>query len=201
MTPREAELTSQLEASLSALKAARQENALLRQKIDLLVRRVFGSTSERLSPGQLELLLALSETPATVVPAEKPAPRNVSRPQKERAPRLPEHLPVVEEIVDPDQAVPGPMWAEQGGRPQGPAKRSANSSTTNRAASSAVGWSAPSMSARTTATRPRSSPRCPHGCRTGASLHPACWPTCWSANTATIFRSIGRRRSMPAATA
>ena len=109
MTPREAELTRQLEAALSALKAVQQENALLRQKVDLLVKRVFGSTSERLSPGQLELLLALSETPAAVVPAEKPAVRAVVRPQKERAPRLPEHLPVVEEILDPEpvKAAPG----------------------------------------------------------------------------------------------
>ena len=95
MTPREAELTSQLEAVL-------RENALLRQKIDLLVRRVFGPTSERLSPDQLELLLALSEAPVAAAPVEKPAVPAVVRPQKERAPRLPEHLPVV------DQAVPGP---------------------------------------------------------------------------------------------
>jgi len=102
MTPLEAELTSQLEAVL-------RENALLRQKIDLLVRRVFGSSSERLSPDQLELLLALSERPVAVAPVEKPAPQNASRPQKERAPRLPEHLPVVEEILDPEpvKAAPG----------------------------------------------------------------------------------------------
>ena len=102
MTPREAELTSQLEAVL-------RENALLRQKIDLLVRRVFGSSSERLSPDQLELLLALSERPVAVAPVEKPAAPAVVRAQKERAPRLPEHLPVVEEILDPEpvKAAPG----------------------------------------------------------------------------------------------
>ena len=48
MTPREAELTRQLEAALSVVKALQQENALLRQKIDLLVRRVFGTGSSRL---------------------------------------------------------------------------------------------------------------------------------------------------------
>ena len=109
MTPREAELTSQLEAALSVVKALQQENALLRQKIDLLVRRVFGSTSERLSPNQLELLALSETTPPPAVPlVEKPAPKNVSREPKERAPRLPEHLPVVEEVLVPDQAVPGP---------------------------------------------------------------------------------------------
>ena len=115
MTPHEAELTRQLEAALSALKAVQQENALLRQKVDLLVKRVFGSTSERLAPGQLELLLALSETPAAVVPAEKPAATSVVRPPKERAPRLPEHLPVVEEILDPEPVKAAPeQWRRIG---------------------------------------------------------------------------------------
>jgi transposase len=109
MTPREAELTSQLEMAL-------RENALLRQKIDLLVRRVFGSTSEKLSPGQLELLLALSGTaPAVAAAAEKPATPSAVRPQKERAPRLPEHLPVVEEVLDPEPVKAAPdQWRRIG---------------------------------------------------------------------------------------
>jgi transposase len=108
MTPREAELTSQLEMAL-------RENALLRQKIDLLVRRVFGASSERLSPNQLELLLALSAAPVSVVPAEKPAAPSVVRPQKERAPRLPEHLPVVEEVLDPEPVKAAPeQWRRIG---------------------------------------------------------------------------------------
>ena len=41
----------------AALDAAQKENTLLRQKIDALVRRVFGASSERLDPAQLELLL------------------------------------------------------------------------------------------------------------------------------------------------
>jgi hypothetical protein len=40
-----------------ALRQTRRENELLRQKIDVLVRRVFGSSSERLDRAQLELLL------------------------------------------------------------------------------------------------------------------------------------------------
>lgn len=77
------------------------ENALLRQKVDLLVRRVFGSSSERLEPGQLELLLALPETPP-VVPGEPPLPALAPvRPRKERTPRLPDNLPVVEQVLEP----------------------------------------------------------------------------------------------------
>ena len=109
MTPREAELTRQLEAVL-------RENALLRQKVDLLVKRVFGSSSEKLSPDQLELLLALSGTaPAAVAPAEKPATPAIVRPQKERAPRLPEHLPVIEEVLDPEAVKAAPeQWRRIG---------------------------------------------------------------------------------------
>ena len=108
MTPREADLTRQLEAALAAVATLQAENALLRQKVDRLVRRVFGSTSERLSPGQLELLLALpATTPVAVMPEPVPAPAPV-RARKERTPRLPENLPVVEEVSVPDlvQAAP-----------------------------------------------------------------------------------------------
>ena len=100
MTPREADLTRQLEAALAAVATLQAENVLLRQKVDLLVKRVFGSTSERLSPGQLELLLALPEPPVVVMPEPVPVPAP-PRPRKERTPRLPENLPVVEEVLEP----------------------------------------------------------------------------------------------------
>ena len=67
--PLHAELSSLRELVVSlqaALERSRQENLLLRQKIDLLVRRVFGSSSERLDRAQLELLLQL---PVLVDPA------------------------------------------------------------------------------------------------------------------------------------
>ena len=88
----------------AALELSRQENTLLRQKIDLLVRRVFGSSSERLDRAQLELLLqlpALAETttPVTVLEAPKAL---VSRSRKDHAPRLPDNLPVVEEVIEPE---------------------------------------------------------------------------------------------------
>jgi cell division septum initiation protein DivIVA len=50
MTPREAELSQLLEQCQAALAQSLRENELLRQKIDLLVRRVFGSSSEKLDP-------------------------------------------------------------------------------------------------------------------------------------------------------
>lgn len=60
MTAREKELTRLLEQCQQALVTAQRENEFLRQKIDLLVKRVFGSSSEQLDRNQLELLLGKS---------------------------------------------------------------------------------------------------------------------------------------------
>src|SRR5450755_4385495 len=95
MTPREQEL-------LQAVNDLRIENALLRQKIDLLVKRVFGSSSEQLDKNQLELL-AQPETSATVQAiVAAPEKERAEHSRKERTARLPENLPVVEEVLDPE---------------------------------------------------------------------------------------------------
>jgi transposase len=95
MTPREQEL-------LQTVNELRIENALLRQKIDLLVKRVFGSSSEQLDKNQLELL-AQPETKVTVEAiVAAPEKERGERARKERVPRLPENLPVVEEVIDPE---------------------------------------------------------------------------------------------------
>lgn len=95
MTPREQEL-------LQTVNELRRENVLLRQKIDLLVKRVFGSSSEALDKNQLELL-AQPETTATVEAiVAAPEKERVERSRKERTTRLPENLPVVEEVIDPE---------------------------------------------------------------------------------------------------
>ena len=87
----------------TALEESRQENAFLRQKVEALVRRVFGASSERIDPAQLELL----QLPAPLTPPAAEAlpiwtEARAPRARKERAPRLPEHLPVVEEVIDPE---------------------------------------------------------------------------------------------------
>jgi hypothetical protein len=133
MTLREAELTHQLEAALAAVATLQAENALLRQKVDRLVQRVFGSTSERLSPGQLELLLALPATSPVVV-NEPPAPVPATvRSRKERAPLLPETFRSSKRC-----------WCLTWCRPRrnnggASGRKSANSSTTSRVASCAAG--------------------------------------------------------------
>jgi len=59
--PREAELARQLQAREEELRQANAKIALLQQKIDALVRRIFGAKSEKVDPKQLELLLQLQQ--------------------------------------------------------------------------------------------------------------------------------------------
>jgi len=85
----------------------RAEVELLRQKVDLLVKRIFGAGSEKLDPRQLELLLEGSspgkaDEPELAAEATRRS-KQESTPSKSKpkGPRLPKHLPCVEEIVDP----------------------------------------------------------------------------------------------------
>jgi transposase len=91
-----------------------QENALLRQKIDALIRRVFGSSSERIDPAQLELLLQLAGAAAPSsqpVPQAQPAIDAVRQPKKQRAQRIPENLPIVEQVIEPEPVMAAPeQW-------------------------------------------------------------------------------------------
>ena len=92
-----------------------RENTLLRQKIDALIRRLFGSQSEQLDPAQLQMLLQGVENESTTEPQAPPEPALEAEPilprppaKHERTARLPEHLPVIEETLDPEpvQACP-----------------------------------------------------------------------------------------------
>jgi transposase len=143
MTPREIELTQRLEkmeqvvAALSArLEAALEENQrlstenrLLREKVDKLVRRIFGKSSEKLDAAQLELLLQFPEeetapgkssaSPCSSPGAdtwEAPLPQHPApRSAPPRKPRLPEHLPVEEHLIEPDEVIAEPAaWRRIG---------------------------------------------------------------------------------------
>jgi hypothetical protein len=104
MTAREAELIQQLVESQQSLAAALRENQLLRQKVDLLVRRVFGSSSEKLDVAQLRLL-QLSEAPPAaepppVVPSRAPrTPRSL----QPKPPRLPDNLRLLRKSLIPNR--------------------------------------------------------------------------------------------------
>jgi transposase len=67
-TPNEARLLQENEAlrrenqrQAGEIERLIQENKLLRARIDLLIRKIFGASSEKLDPGQLELLLEGTE--------------------------------------------------------------------------------------------------------------------------------------------
>ena len=106
MTEREAALESEL-------KAERIKVDLLEQKVDALVRMLYGSKSEKLDPNQLMLLQELEskkdEAPAPETKPEAGAAKPASKPRaKPSRPRVPEHLPVHEEISDPDEVMACP---------------------------------------------------------------------------------------------
>lgn len=89
----------------------RRENELLRQKLDLVIRRMFGRKSEALNANQLELLLGNLEPeapPASDVAATSEAPKTLRRKPHPRRPRCPENAPVVTEILDPPEVTANP---------------------------------------------------------------------------------------------
>jgi transposase len=97
-----------------------EENKLLRGKLDALARRIFGRSSETLSEDQLEFLFQEAQTPGPamgkgsspeVTEAEPPARKKA----QQRRMRVPENLPVVEEVLVPEQVKAQPQdWRRIG---------------------------------------------------------------------------------------
>jgi transposase len=99
-------------AALNKLQATNelleQQNKLLRERVELLLRQLYGSKSERLDPGQLELLLEGAEVKKpdaadTAAPADESA-ADPKAPRKKRNNPLRksmENLPVVEDRIVP----------------------------------------------------------------------------------------------------
>src|SRR5271156_1069561 len=91
------------------------ENALLRRKVDLLIREVFGASSEKLDPSQLDLFLLTTETTPGKSQASSALEEADPQPFRRHGPRnqerLPEDLPVVEQVIDPDEVTAQPdQW-------------------------------------------------------------------------------------------
>jgi transposase len=90
------------------------EIVVLKQTIDALCRRIFGTSSEKLDPAQLEFMLGgdLAKKAPAAAPADPgPAaeiPTHKKAPKKTRAPRIPEHLPIVREVLDPPEVLLNP---------------------------------------------------------------------------------------------
>lgn len=125
MTPQEtARLTQENAALRLENQRIAQENKLLREKVDLLVRRIFGKSSEAMDSAQLMLMLQSEDEDAKKPEASCDVPGGLeaelekgrqelqarrARRNDERKPRIPEHLPVGEEIiVDPEEVKADP---------------------------------------------------------------------------------------------
>ncbi len=92
---------------IAEIARLKQENELLRQKLDLVLRKLFGKSSETLDPAQLELFLGEppGKTPASAPPVDAPAEAASSAVRPKRKPRrerIPDHLPVIEEVLLPE---------------------------------------------------------------------------------------------------
>jgi transposase len=92
---------------------------VLKQTIDALCRRVFGKSSEQLDAAQLELFDPPKKAPAADRedhgPAAEDPERRLQRRKQPRPPRIPEHLPVVEQVLDPPEVLADPdQWRRIG---------------------------------------------------------------------------------------
>lgn len=105
------------EQLLKENRALREENARLKQrveelekKLDLLIGKMFGRSSEKITPGQLGLILESAEEPELgkeEASSLKEADLAKKEPRAKRVKRgrasWPANLPVLEEIIDPEE--------------------------------------------------------------------------------------------------
>jgi len=113
MTPLEERLTKEVEALRQENLRIVQENKILREKIDLLVRRVFGASSEQLDTNQLLLTLEGMESKkpeadssAADALAADSGPKRQVKPRKKKGgitEELLASLPAVEIVIDPEE--------------------------------------------------------------------------------------------------
>ena len=133
--PREAELLRVIQAQRQRLDQQKKEIEqqaleikILRQKLDALARRIFGKSSEKLDRNQLELLLKLQgeEDLTGLTPGKGQASSDLDEeadpehPAKKRRPfgrkeRWPLDLPVVVQVIDPEEVKQAPeAWRQIG---------------------------------------------------------------------------------------
>lgn len=108
------QLVSTLQASLQSVQV---ENKLLRQKLELFLKRYFGgSKNESLDPKQLELLLAGLEALSTPTPAvEKPALARTTSAVRPVRQVLPAHLETERVVLEPEDVQRQPEgWRKLG---------------------------------------------------------------------------------------
>ena len=115
------ELLAQKDQRIRELEGDKQRQAqeikLLKEKIDLLIRRLFGSKSEKLDAAQLELLLKevdLGKADASAEKAEAPSIVEILKPvanrpdKNRRRERWPQELAVEQEVIEPEEVRDNP---------------------------------------------------------------------------------------------
>lgn len=88
-----------------------KDNKKLHERVDYLIRQLFGRKSEKLDPRQMRLLLGLDEVAEEKEePPEEPPPTQLGAKRKRRQikDRLPEDLPVRTEYIDPPEVLASP---------------------------------------------------------------------------------------------
>jgi hypothetical protein len=115
------ELIAQKDAQIQQLQAENQRQSqeikLLKEKVDLLIRRLFGAKSEKLDAAQLELLLSQADSGKADASAEKaeaspivetlkPAAKRALKNQRRE--RWPEELAVEQEVIEPEEVKDNP---------------------------------------------------------------------------------------------
>ena len=90
----------------------RNENKLLREKLDAVVRKIWRASSEKLDSAQLLLLLAgldpKAEEPMEAAAPQPSAQASAPRSRKKREPRTPDNLRIVEERIVPEPVKSNP---------------------------------------------------------------------------------------------
>jgi transposase len=119
---RESELLAKIEERDERIEGLLKEKQLLQERIDQLLRKIYGAKSERADIFQLQLLMQEMEAPGPAlgkgsspeaIEIEPPRRRKISR--RRSSPRLPEHLPVVEEVLVPEAVQSAPdAWRQIG---------------------------------------------------------------------------------------
>ena len=106
--------------ALERVGALQQENQLLRQKIDLLIKKYFGGQkTEAIDAKQLELLMAGLAAAAVIPPVAAlvaaASPRAVTERQKAVRQSLPAHLPEERVVLEPEEVKEQPEeWKQIG---------------------------------------------------------------------------------------
>lgn len=100
---------TQLRAQMARLEV---ENRYLKQQLQAVLGKLFGSSSEKISPDQLALAFGVDsvepESPEAEAEVEEVAAPRQKRKLKPRSERLPDDLPVEEVVIEPEEVLAEP---------------------------------------------------------------------------------------------